>query len=186
MIRAFIAVDLPDDTRRELAAAIAVLKSSAVGASWVRAENLHMTMKFLGEIDERSLPELRRGLDRLAREQNRFTAQLSEPGFFPLRGRPRVLYVATTRRRSFQRLADRLALHVPGNGDGCARDFIPHITLARIRAAQPLKRLYAAVEKTTLQGMVPVCGLSLYRSILEPSGARYQRLHLSRFRCDRD
>lgn len=181
-MRAFIAVDLADNVRRQLAEVISCLRRSNIRASWVRTENLHVTMKFLGDIDDDLVPDLCRKLDRVAEQENRFRVKLKGSGFFPQRGRPRILYAATNQQQRFEKLVEGMDSALVPLGFNPEQNFVPHITLARIKGARHLQQLYNELEQVTIQSTFSVIGLSLYRSILQSSGVRYERLHRSLFR----
>lgn len=184
-MRAFIAVDLSDHVRQRLAEVISRLRRADIRVAWVRAGNLHVTMKFLGDIDEEMIPDLCCILDRIAAQETCFKVTLTGTGFFPPRGRPRVLYAATGQQQQFVNIIERLDRELVPIGFDPEKNFVPHVTLARIKGARHLSRLYDELEEITFKSTFSVNALTLYRSILQPSGVRYERLHWSRFdvRC---
>lgn len=182
-MRAFIAVDLPGKVRTRLGATLECLRSTGVRASWVKPENLHITMKFLGDVDEAMVPDLQRRLDRVGLATEAYATRLCGYGFFPSRRRPRILYVATDQERLFGNIVERLDRLLAPAGFMPERNFVSHVTLARIKGPQHVPRLRAELEKLDFREGFEVDGISLYRSILQPSGVRYERLHHSRFRA---
>lgn len=180
-MRVFIAVDLPQKIRTDLAKATDVLRQSGVRASWVKQENLHITMKFLGDVEEELLPEIKDWLDQVGAESQRFQTCLRDHGFFPPQGRPRILYVATDQTDRFSQIVKGIDSRLVCAGFERERKFTSHITLARIKVPDKLEKLRAALRTLKFSGRFEVNGLSLYRSVLMPSGARYESLHFSPF-----
>lgn len=180
-MRVFIAVDFSDNVRQRLAEMIKSLRQTDIRASWVKTENLHITMKFIGDVDEGSVPDLCLILDRIGTKERCFQVNLRGAGFFPRRGQPRILYTATDQQQRFLKLITQLDRELRPIGFYPEKDFVPHITLARIKGARNLSRLYEALEKERLTASFRCSGLSLYRSFLLPSGVRYELLHKSYF-----
>lgn len=184
-MRAFIAIDLSEEVQIQLAEVIKRLRRTEIRASWVRAENLHVTMKFLGDIDDDFVPDLCCMLDQIGKQENCFKVNLKGTGFFPQRGQPRILYAATDQQQRFVKLIGQLDRELVPVGFDPEKSFVSHITLARIKGACHLSRLYDELEKITFKSNFKVTGLTLYRSILLPEGVRYERLHWSRFYIQR-
>lgn len=180
-MRAFIAIDLSEEVRIQLAEVIKRLRRTDIKASWVRTENLHVTMKFLGDIDDEFVPELCHMLDRIGEQESYFKVNLKGAGFFPRRGRPRILYAATDQQQRFLELIGQLDRALAPAGFAPEKNFVPHITLARIKGSRHLSRLYAELGNVSLSTAFRCSGLSLYRSILLPQGVRYERLQRSLF-----
>ena len=150
-MRIFCAVDLPDDVRAQAAAHISRLREAAATAasplkiSWERAEKLHLTLKFLGELEDARIEALTRAAKRAAESVEKFALTLVEAGAFPANANPRVLWLGL--RDETKHLA---ALHERLEEE-CAREnfprearaFHPHITIARIRIpnAAPARHL---------------------------------------------
>lgn len=151
-MRIFCAVDLPDDVRERAAAHISHLRESTTSTttpplkiSWEQAEKLHLTVKFLGELEVARIEALTRAVKRAAESVENFAATLAEAGAFHTRGNPRVLWLGlrdeTNRLATlYERLEEECALEgFPRE----ARPFHPHITIARIRIpnAAPARHL---------------------------------------------
>ena len=93
MIRAFLAVELPEPLRREVAAFQSELRSSGADVKWVEAENLHLTLKFLGKIETAQAASLKERLSAGLKGVSPFTVRLEGIGAFPKTTFPRVLWV---------------------------------------------------------------------------------------------
>ncbi len=183
-IRAFIAVELPEDVKAELAKLIERLRrSGARGLRLVRVEGIHLTLKFLGNVPQARVEPITDALRHAAERHSPFKARLGDVGVFPDRRNPRVLWVG---------LQGDLEPLKALQGDveealarmGFAREslaFSPHLTLARLQdGASPTDRrtaaeaLFLAEFKTGLE--INVESANLIRSILKPGGAVYETL----------
>ena len=182
-VRIFCAVELPEEARARVSAHVARLRDAAgstVKISWERGEKLHLTLKFLGEIEPQRLEALARAATRAAQRVEKFAVSLREAGAFPARGNPRVLWVGL--RDEGRRLAE---LHEQLETE-CAREnfprearaFHPHITLARIRFQNGATRHLAKVHSD--MGFEPVSftvrEFVVMRSQLGAGGSRYTPL----------
>ena len=179
-LRAFVALALPDDTVDRLAGLQQGLKSHGLKMSWVRSRNLHLTMKFLGDIQESELAGVRGVLQQAVGRHRSLNLSLQGMGVFPGIKRPRVLWTGlggdTEQLRSLF-----VALEAGLEGLGFSRErrgFKAHITLARIRKKVDSRRLLQAIEdvgRFTPQSFV-ARRVVLFRSDLRPTGAVYTPL----------
>lgn len=186
-MRLFVALDLPGDVRRSLTEVMNQLKPKCREARWVRPESMHLTLKFIGHAvadgDTKKLDELRAALG---------TIQSSEPvelhfsgiGFFPNERRPRVLWCGIQASPNLAGIAaeiDRLLepLGIPRE----KRDFIPHLTLARIEPPRRVDALARAAEELRSSdfGSARESEFFLFESKLRPSGAEYSKIGSYRF-----
>jgi 2'-5' RNA ligase len=177
-VRLFLALELPPELREVLATERARLQQSLRGWRWARPESIHLTLRFLGEVD----PEL----DRRSRETWRAVAARSRPfrirlggaGRFPPRGAPRILWLGTEEVEPGDALAElaeaveRAARELGWPEE--RRPFRPHLTLARAerggRPDPPREDRPAAGEGSVVREV------ALVQSHLHPSGARYTAL----------
>jgi 2'-5' RNA ligase len=168
----FVALDLPLGVREELS----LIASGVPGANWVDEDQLHLTLRYLGELDGVVLRDLQSALARI--EADRFAMQLRGVGFFPPRGEPNVLWIGVDRCPPLLELrqrVDSIATRIGIKPD--RRRFSPHVTLARLRDAPASRLARFAME----QGMFasPVFepqSFSLYASHRRTTGAEYQRM----------
>jgi 2'-5' RNA ligase len=178
-LRSFVAVLLPDPVRARVDEAVAALRRRAGGVSWVRVENFHLTLRFLGAIDEATSDRVRAALAEAAAGCSPFDLTLGGFGAFPSAGAARVLWVgllagseplAALHARVEQALAAR---GVPPEG----RPFHAHVTLGRARDPRGVRGLddALAVAPGPL-GATRVEAVHLMRSDLHPAGARYSVL----------
>ncbi|HEV7905759.1 MAG TPA: RNA 2',3'-cyclic phosphodiesterase [Pyrinomonadaceae bacterium] len=186
-MRIFCAVDLPDDVRAQAAAHISRLREAASTAGsphkigWERAEKLHLTLKFLGELEPVRIEALTRAAKRAAESVERFTVTLAEAGAFPPNANPRVLWLGfrdETKHLAalYERLEEECARE---NFPREARAFHPHITLARIRIpnAAPARHLAKLHRETNFEpASFDVHELIVMQSQLGTGGSRYTPL----------
>jgi RNA 2',3'-cyclic 3'-phosphodiesterase len=179
-MRAFIAIKLPEDVLSELPRVQDRLRQSGVEASWVRPGGIHLTLKFLGEVDESQQGEIFDAIRKAAAGISRFRIAVAGAGAFPNSRNARVIWLGIT-----GDLAPLATLHAAIEevmaGLGFKREdrkFTPHLTLARIRQGRPQSKLQTALEEIRDTGLpaFEVAGVSFMKSDLLPSGAVYTEL----------
>jgi len=166
-MRLFIAVELPGEVKEILGE----FRSKISGARWVAKDQMHLTLAFLGDVDEGTAEMLGESLSQI--ESPRFTLRFEGMGCFPDSRRPRVLWVGLAPEPRLVALASLvrpavLSCGIPQED----RSFSPHITLARFR--QPVGREVAAFLDRHRQVQfppVPVHEFILFQSRLTPQGA---------------
>lgn len=177
--RAFVAVEMPPEIKAALGELQQRLQAAGLKARWVRPENMHLTLKFLGDIDPAAVGEIATALKQAA-AVGPFSLPVAAVGVFPDAGRPRVIWVglddAGGRLVGLQQSIDAALA-----GCGFAREQRPfrgHLTLARFRGAvgrEPLQQVLQEFGRVEI-GRLAVDGLVLFRSILRPAGPLYARL----------
>jgi 2'-5' RNA ligase len=176
--RMFCAIELPQEIRARAAAHIALLRSAVpdARASWDRAEKLHITTKFLGEIEVSRVQALSEAAGRAAREASPFDLTLEGAGVFPPRGLPKVLWLGITDAAGALAFL-QLSLEETCAAAGFAREarpFHPHLTIARLRSTQGARRLAERHKEMGFQAAgFAVADLVVIRSELGPAGSRY-------------
>lgn len=176
--RIFVAIELPTPVRRKLIEHIDRLRSTMpeVRASWGREENLHLTLKFVGDTLVTRVEALAQAAQRAASKVEPFEIIVEGCGAFPPHGQPRVLWVGTEDASGHLTLLNR-ALE-----DECAkagfpreqRPFHPHLTIARIRKPNDSRRLAAIHKELGFQPeTVRASELAVIRSELRSEGSRH-------------
>jgi len=183
-MRTFIAIALEAAARREIAAAEQALVAGGGAVRWVREENLHLTVAFLGDIDEALVPAIDRRLAPLAASTPPQRLGLAGVGGFP-RGRPRVLWLGLAAGRAWFVGLTRAVREALAEGldlDLDQRDPNAHVTLARVEG--PDRALLAALE-AAFAGRAfpsPADRLTLLSSVVGRGGPTYTVEREWRFR----
>lgn len=179
--RVFCAVELPPEVRARTSDHAARLRecSTQTRASWPRADNLHLTLKFLGEIAQTRVEELSIAASRAALSVQPFNLTIEGAGAFPPRGLPRVIWLGINDSSgSLARLQSNLEEECAAAGFAREeRPFHPHLTLARIRAPQGARELARLHRETGFAAIeFPVTELVVMRSELGAGGSRYTEI----------
>jgi 2'-5' RNA ligase len=175
-MRLFVAVNLPADLRQRLAAVQEGLRRAQADVSWVRTENVHVTLKFLGETEEKRLARIRPALLEVARDSAPFGIRLSGLGSFGGRV-PRVVWVGVEEgAEPLGQLAKRVEAALARVGfPKEKRGFTAHLTLGRARSPKNAEALLAALGEADAGpfGGVTVSQFELMQSELRPTGSVY-------------
>lgn len=175
-MRTFIAIELPPTIKQHLCDIARQLRRSDVAATWVKPDNLHLTLRFLGNVDDILLPQLAEQIAQLTKQQTAFHADLDGFGFFPSLKCPRILFAAIQEPQPFRHLAQHLDRLLEPLGFAPEQHFHPHITLARIKSNKNLEQLHQLTDDLQPQSPFTVNTISLYGSILHADGAHYHLL----------
>lgn len=183
-LRAFIALSVPPEAQRALEPAVQHLSAVAPGAvRWAALDGLHLTLKFLGNVDAGRVDGIAQGMRLACRDLAPFELALSDLGVFPNAGRPRVVWAGV--RGDLGPLGELQAgIETAMASLGFVpekRQFAPHLTLGRVRArvADSQRRLLGgAVSGCEIEALQPwlVEAALLVRSELGPGGATYTDL----------
>lgn len=179
-IRAFIAIELPEDARRALGETERRLAEQLPqGVRWVRPELIHLTLRFLGDTAVAKLPALAAALDALGAQHAPFALALREVGCFPNRKRPRVIWAGLDSQLApLQALKRDLDEALVPLGWGVEdRPFQPHLTLGRVKDSRLLQGVAWQVDVEPVS--VPVTAVVLMESELTRVGPIYTRRHVS-------
>jgi 2'-5' RNA ligase len=167
MLRLFIAIDIPDDIRT----LICGMGGSIPGARAVPTDQLHLTLKFLGDTDSGLLPDIKEALGSI--EYAPFRVCLKRVGHFPPRGNPRVLWAGIDPVTEVTALRNKVEKALTETGiDRDHRKFSAHVTLARLKNS-PLNRISHFLAGNSLFETPPftVREFHLYASSLSGKGA---------------
>jgi RNA 2',3'-cyclic 3'-phosphodiesterase len=171
VLRLFIAVDLPDTVKDQLGK----LCIGITGAKWVKRDQMHLTLRFIGEVDDAQAEAIKAALSGIRSAP--FTMTLDGVGHFPPKGKPHVLWVGVTAPPQLTQLQRQienalLSLNLPPED----HPFSPHITLARFRMPPPPEamRQYLAHHTAFRTETIAVESFVLFSSQLAPQGAAYR------------
>jgi RNA 2',3'-cyclic 3'-phosphodiesterase len=184
VIRAFIAIDLTSEITQKLDQISEQLKTNLanIPVRWVPANNIHLTLKFLGDVSLTNLEILKEVLQTEALNHKVFEFTVGNLGAFPNKRHPRVVWVgveAPQELLSTQRHLEHAMARIGYAPED--RPFSPHLTLGRVArnaTARDTSLIGEAVDasKIGFLGINPVRSICLYRSDLKPSGAEYTRV----------
>ncbi len=177
-MRLFVALDVPEDVREALGKLIAHLEAKCRGVKWVRPEGMHVTVKFIGHVETESVAPIREALGRVE-WHGAIEMRFRGARFFPSERFPRVLASEVETSPHIGKLATEIErVLVPLGVPAGAREFIPHLTLARLKSEEGAEALVrAAAEFGTRDfGTTRATEFHLFESILRPSGAEYRRM----------
>jgi RNA 2',3'-cyclic 3'-phosphodiesterase len=179
VIRAFIAVDLDAPVIERICATIDDLKARIPSIRWVPKTNLHLTVKFLGDIDEATINPIRAALREALRLFPPCTINAKGLGVFPDVRRPKILWVGLTGHELGQLASTVESSLLPLGFAPEKRTFTPHLTIGRWRQFdRPSRNLAQELEgrKDFAFGACAVEKIILFQSVLKPSGATYNQL----------
>jgi RNA 2',3'-cyclic 3'-phosphodiesterase len=164
-VRTFIAVDFPPPLLEKIAEITAFFKTltSEKDLKWVETKNLHLTIKFLGEIDEQKAAQVKRTLSYALKDQHSFEIEISGLGMYPNKNKPRVIWLGITGAGPLADIynvinSELAKLEIQPEH----RAFSPHLTIARIRNN---------TDDTTAQQI----GKSLKKYQVDPLGGSHHR-----------
>ncbi len=182
-MRTFIAIELPKAIKDSLALLEDRLKNSGADVKWVEPRNIHLTLKFLGEVDQQKLEKIAEAMQSIAGNKKTFHLRVSSVGAFPKMEFPRIIWVGINKgdnetKEIAEGLEEKLAkLGIPKEN----HPFSSHITIGRVKST--LNRDKLIQEFTAAEGMLKTGNLefnveriTLFQSTLTPNGPVYNPL----------
>ena len=180
VVRAFIALEIPKEVRTLIAEIQERLRSAEASVKWVRPANIHLTIKFLGDVETAKLQAIAGKLEKLAKKSRSISLATSTIGVFPNERRPRVIWLGLDGdTESVTKLADVCNSEMLNLGfEKEKRNFKPHLTLGRVKLDKNLDELIDMISKGNLQIMnFNLERMHLIKSDLTPKGAIYENLY---------
>lgn len=177
-IRCFIAAEVPEAVKKSLGEIILTLRKSGADVKWVAPQNIHITLKFLGSIDEELIGPIKEALSRKVARYAPFHIRIYDIGCFPDERRPRVVWVGVEDPGELQSLYKDIDAEMAGFGFPVeTRPFSPHLTIGRVRSNKRVTEMLRLFEEfRSVSFDVGIEGISLMKSELKPAGAEYQSL----------
>jgi len=185
-MRAFIAIELPQQIKDCLSKLQSKLKSANADVKWVDPQNIHLTLKFLGEINDEQLTRISEALETVANGMQQFPVRLSVLGAFPKIDYPRVIWVGIDKGDSqIKDIAEELDKKIEKIGIPKEdKEFSSHITIGRLKSAsnrtnlvQDLISLENKLGGENLEFLV--AKITLFKSTLVPLGPIYEVLKIA-------
>ena len=185
LLRAFIALDIPPKVQDDVYRAMSNLRRGTGSLiRWVPAENMHLTLKFLGDISPANVEFLAQMIRIEADNYHCFEIQLAGLGSFPNPKRPRVIYIglqAPAELEALQHAVESAARRLGYQSED--RSFSPHLTIGRVKNALHIstadqQKICHSLEETKIDslGTARVDSVHLYKSDLKPGGSVYTKL----------
>jgi 2'-5' RNA ligase len=175
-MRTFIAIPIPESGRKMLAKLQDDLRSCRADVRYVKPGAIHLTLKFLGEIDPEIVPDLTASLENASRALSRFELLLRGLGCFPNHRSPRVAWCGIeAETENLLELQKQVDAACEAHGFPAEdRPFHPHLTLGRIKGKRNLQALSDCIKMgSDLECRFRVDHFNIYRSTLKPQGAVY-------------
>ena len=185
-IRCFIAIDFCQDTLQQVIWIQNQLsKDGFQEIRWMKADNLHITLKFLGDTSVGKITELTNKIDEVCATTQSFELSYEKMGVFPGWANPRILWLGFEKSAQLHSLAEKIETVCNELGfEAEKKSFSPHLTIGRFNRDFPLHKTALLQEKCNLLVFAitkeKITNVHLYRSILKPSGAEYSRIHSSK------
>ncbi|MDI1472293.1 2'-5' RNA ligase [Thermodesulfovibrio sp. N1] len=179
-MRLFIAIEIPKEIK-EFLSELNTFTSPIEGVNFVQKDNFHITLKFLGEVEEKFIPDLTDLLKSIAEEFSDFTLKITNPGVFPDKFKPRVIWIGTENTDILKKLAKKIDDELSQFGfQREEREFKSHITLARVKNHQNGKYVFEKIlrrfSEKSPDFQFRVKDFVLMKSTLTPKGSIYHVL----------
>jgi 2'-5' RNA ligase len=178
-MRTFIAVELPEQIKKQIEALQAPLKKTNAFVSWVKPGNIHITLKFLGEVPEGKIDEVFSATELALKGARGFKMNLKGMGAFPDLRRPRVIWVGAEKGgEELSGMADRIAEEMEKIGyPKEKRKFSPHFTVGRLKSLKNIETLVELIQSTNFDTEdIQVKEVTVMKSQLHAAGAIYTPL----------
>jgi len=177
-MRAFIAIPLDEEAHKELSILQERLRKANADIKWVKPSNIHLTLKFLGEIENRQAEEIIARLQDITKSQRPFYMHISNIGAFPRPSYPRVVWSGIDEGKdesaNLQKLVEETMSKLGFEKE--QRPFMGHLTLGRVRSLKNKNEFLELMEKEkdfSIDKRILVDRIILYRSTLLPEGPLY-------------
>lgn len=179
-MRSFIALDFNDEIKNNVNRYVERWRHQAAEVKWVRSHGLHLTLKFLGEIDDGALSAARLAVEAAAAHHSPFLIRLKGTGSFPTRSRsPRVLWIGLETTPALSALHADMEVELEQRGfPRETHAFHPHLTIGRVRRPPLPEKMIEEFHQghETTFGEMLLRKITIFKSVLMKSGAEYSPL----------
>jgi len=181
-MRLFIALPLPASVENSLAVIIDKLRNYGGKVNWVKHQNIHITIRFLGETDQELIPDIKKIMDHVSSKYNSYNLGIDRLGGFPNLNKPRVIWAGLKdddQINIMARMVKEVEYDIRELGFAPEeKRFRPHLTLGRIKVPKGLEDLLETLRSYQLEPFpCKLTKLRLYKSTLTPQGPIYECLH---------
>ena len=180
-MRLFIAIELSEDIRGEIAQIQDRLKATPDKIKWVNPASIHLTLKFLGEVREETVEKILQVIEQITGKVSSFTLKIEGTGAFPNLASPRVIWIGVKDIPSLSWLATELENALEKEGFSREkRKWMPHLTVGRVKVLEEKDKLRELIlkEKRSKIGQMEVKYVTLMQSHLTPKGPIYTPIKL--------
>ena len=178
-MRLFTAINFTSKDRQKMVRAVRKMREAELPVRWVEPDQIHLTLKFLGEVRPERVPEVRSAVARVAEKTQPFSLTLAGAGAFPTMRRPKVIWLGAEASPELRCLKHDLEWELAPLGfEREVRAFHPHITLGRARPearAGDFRQFEALVGAMKFEAEVQVRTVDVMTSHLSSRGARYEK-----------
>ncbi len=179
-MRIFIAVELPDEVKKNIVELVSELKEVGSGVKWVEEKNLHITLKFLGWVEDRKVDHVVELATKAAGGTGSFKAKFEGTGTFPSGKNPRVVWVGMGEGgEKLKKLADSLEESLSNAGYRSEeKEFSSHVTIGRVKEKKGVEKLKEKMAdfKDPKFGEAIIDHIDIMKSTLTPKGPIYERI----------
>ncbi len=183
-MRSFIAIAVPELVLRSLEEIMAQLQGLNLQGRFAKTESIHLTLQFLGNIEEEQIPGIAQILEQAGMGVAPIDLKVGRLGVFPHLTHPRVVWIGVEPIDTLMKLQSKIQQDLAPLGFPKEnRDFHPHLTLLRLKSRKNLRQLaqYMETDGPDLRaGVIQAEQIHLYQSILKPQGAEYLKLFTAR------
>lgn len=187
-MRTFIALEVSQEVRGEIASVQNECRKIAPGVKWVKPENIHITLKFLGEVSPLDIEKIGKAVKTATYGFKDFKVTFTNIGGFPNTKNPRIIWVGISEGKEY---VSNLSKVISKELSPCGflsedRPFIPHLTIARVKSTKNKGKLTRKIEslKNTDFGEGLINRVLIIESKLSPQGPRYSVLREIKFSKD--
>jgi 2'-5' RNA ligase len=179
VLRSFIAIELPETVKSAFAELQGELKKTGADIRWVKPENIHLTLKFLGDIEEESTGSIIHVIKGTCSRFEPLTLEIRGVGVFPNAKSPRVIWAGVNCNTALAEIRNSIEEGLSSLGfDRDNRKFSPHLTLGRFRSSQGRRSLMDMAGQLTDRsyGIIHAGSIDLIKSELGPGGAKHTKI----------
>ena len=176
-MRAFLVIEIPDELKPRILAVQDMLDDFDI--KLVEGQNLHFNLKFLSEIDEEQIDKIKGTLERISGQFEPFEMEIKGIGAFPNKSYARVVWLGVTEGyQTLKAIADLIGNFLVNMGFEKEQQFVPHLTLGRVRSGRNKNELLVLLRKyeNVEIGRMKVEKITLFQSKLSPKGPIYEKV----------